>query len=159
MNLSELKKQLSLEYIEKNGLTDSFISKAVLVQCKDVLPERIKVGMDAKGNRIFFEETSGSLQKKHYKKTKGATSFNLLYSDGKQSKKVTVKYLNDSVIKFENDDYDLNVLLKFIENNNNRFNALVRDKRIKCSFYLTENEIETVNEFIRKMRKFKDEKH
>ena len=70
---------------------------------------------------------------------------------------MTVEYLNDSVIKFENDDYDLNVLLKFVENNNNRFNALGRDKRRKYSFYLTENEIETVNEFIRKMRKFKDE--
>ena len=157
MNLSDFKKELARKHIESNGLTDSFISKTTLMQCKDVLPERINVGIDSKGNRIFFEETAGSLQKKHYKKTKGATSFNLLYSDGKKSEKVTVEYLNDSIIKFENDDYDLNVLFKFVENNNNRFNALGRDKRIKCSFYLTEGEIETVQEFIRKMRKFKGE--
>ena len=56
MNLSDFKKELARKHIESNGLTDSFISKTTLMQCKDVLPERIHVGIDNEGNRIFLKK-------------------------------------------------------------------------------------------------------
>ena len=45
---------------------ESYISEQVQFQCRELTPERKLVGKDEKGNIIFFEETSGSLQNRHY---------------------------------------------------------------------------------------------
>ena len=39
MNLTEFKKKQANEYIKKNGLENSYISRSVLLQCKELLPE------------------------------------------------------------------------------------------------------------------------
>lgn len=157
MNLIEFKKKQADEYIKKNGLENSYISRSVLLQCKELLPEVKLVGKDENNNIIFFEETSGSLQKRHYGKSDKATSFNLLYNDGTKTEKVTKNYLLGKNIIF-NEGYDMAQLHHFIENNNKCFNALEKkEKKIKCSFYLSEEEIDIVKDFVKKMREFRGE--
>lgn len=152
MDLAELKKEQQDKYIIDNGLNQSYIDKKVLWQCRPLLPEIKIVGKDKNnGNIIFFEETSGSLQKRHYGKINKATSFNLVYFDGEKSNLVTRNYLVKAKIEY-NDDYDLPMLNKFLDNNNHRFNALDNEKRKRYSYNLTERENEIVREFVRKLR-------
>ena len=153
MNIREFRKQEET----KNLLKDSYIEFKYLYQCRELTPERIEVGKDENNNTIFFEETSGSLQRRHYGKSDKATSYNLIYSDGEKAHLVTKTYLRAVKIDF-NDGYDMEMLFDFLKNNNHRFNALNNEKRRNCFFYLSEREIELVKEFIKKMRMWKDER-
>lgn len=153
MNLKELKEQQKQKYIVENGLEQSHIDYKVLWQCRPLLPEVRIVGKDVKNNIIFFEETASSLQKRHYGKNKKVMSYNLLYNDGEITYKVTKEYLQSSTIIF-NEGYDLNMLCEYLENASSRFNPLKDKKKKKCSFYLTEDEIEIVRQFVKKMRAF-----
>lgn len=154
MNLVELKKQQKEQYIKDNELEQSYLPKAVLWQCRPLLPEVIMVGKDEKGNIIFFEETKHSLQKRHYGETIKATNFNLVYYNGEKAELVTRNYLVRAKISY-NDGFDLVRLNKFLDNNTARFNALGQNngsKRKRYSYNLTEQENEIVREFVRKMR-------
>lgn len=153
MNLTEFKKQQMMDYKANNGIEASHISTKVLWQCRPLLPE-VKIVGKSKNNIIFFEETSGSLQKRHYGKSDKVTSYNLLYNNGKETKKVTAEYLKDTNIVF-NENYDIEILNNFIKNNNNRFNALENEKRNKYCLFLSDNEIEAVKELVKRMREIK----
>lgn len=154
MDLNDYRKEQQDKYINDNGLNQSYIDKRVLWQCRPLLPEVKIVGKDKNGNIIFFEETCGSLQKRHYGNSIKASSFNLVYFDGKKSSLVTRNYLITTKIDY-NDGYDLPTLNKFLDNNNHRFNALNGEKRKRYSYNLTADENEIVREFVRKMRLYK----
>ena len=77
------------QYIKINDLQDSYIDKKILYQYRRVLPERKEVGKTIDGNKIFFEETRGSLVKRNYGKSDVVTSWNLLISDGEKSEILT----------------------------------------------------------------------
>ena len=152
MNLAELKKQQKEQYIKDNDLEQSYLPEAVLWQCRPLLPEVIMAGKDENnGNIIFFEETAGSLQKRHYGQSNRATSYNLVYYNGEKTDIVTRNYLVKAKINY-NDGYDLPTLNKFLDNNSRRFNALDNDKPKRYSYNLTERENEIVREFVRKLR-------
>ena len=152
MNLAELKKQQKEQYIKDNDLEQSYLPEAVLWQCRPLLPEVIMAGKDENnGNIIFFEETAGSLQKRHYGQSNRATSYNLVYYNGEKTDIVTRNYLVKAKINY-NDGYDLPTLNKFLDNNSHRFNALNNDKPKRYSYNLTERENEIVREFVRKLR-------
>ena len=153
MNLREFKKRQKENQIIKG----SYISDEVLYQCREITPERRIVAKDGYCSIVFFEETSASLQKRHYNKADKPTSFNLLYNDGEKTHKVTEKYLLNTVLYYT-EGYDIDVLLNFLKNNNRRFNALEHEKRRKCSFFLTDNEIDAVKELVKRMRELKGDR-
>lgn len=157
MNLTELKKQQKEEYIEANNLQDSYVTKNALWQCRPLLPERKKVGTDNRGNEIFFEETKGSLQSRHYGKINEPSSFNLIYIENSKAEKVTMEYLESCTMIAFNDGYNIEFLINFLENNNKRFNALKGVRKKQYYFSLSEEEYQLVEDFIRKMRAYKNE--
>lgn len=156
MNISELRQQQKEEYIKNNDLEQSYINPDVLFRCRPLLPEVKIVGKDNNSNIIFFEETSGSLTKRFYKQFDKANSFNLIVFNGEKSELVTNEYLTTAKIEF-NEGYNLEMITNFINSKNKRYNPLQHDKRKKCSFYLSENEIKLVKEFLGKIRKLKNE--
>lgn len=149
-----------LKYAQEHNLTDTLISLQVLRQCRPDLPERKEVGRTSDGLRILFEETQGSLLKRHYKYTSSehATSWQLIYIENGQANKVDKKWLEGQIIDFNN-DFDIEILTNYLKSNNRRFNALDNKKSEKKqrSIWLTDDEYEYVIMFIEKMRKVKDE--
>ena len=150
-----------LQYAQEHNLTDTLISLQVLRQCRPDLPERKEVGTTKDGLRILFEETQGSLLKRHYKYTKSehATSWHLIYIENGQAKKVDKKWLEGQTIDFNN-DFDIEILFDYLKSNNRRFNALdgEKSKKKQRSIWLTDDEYEYVIMFIEKMRRVKGEK-
>lgn len=149
-----------LKYAQEHNLTDTLISLQVLRQCRPDLPERKEVGKTKDGLRILFEETQGSLLKRHYKYTNSehATSWQLIYIENGQANKVDKKWLEGQIIDFNN-DFDIEILTNYLKSNNKRFNALDNKKSEKKqrSIWLTDDEYEYVIMFIEKMRGMKDE--
>ena len=148
-----------LKYAQEHNLTDTLISLQVLRQCRPDLPERKEVGKTKDGLRILFEETQGSLLKRHYKYTDSehATSWNLIYIDENgQAKIVDKKWLEGQIIDFNN-DFDIEILTNYLKSNNRRFNGLDGKKtgKIQRSIWLTDDEYEYVLTFIEKMRRMK----
>ena len=94
-----------LQYAQEHNLTDTLISLQVLRQCRPDLPERKEVGITSNGLRILFEETQGSLLKRHYKYTDSehATSWALIYIENGQAKKVDEKWLEGQIIDFKDE--------------------------------------------------------
>ena len=137
-------------------IKDSYITEQVQFQCRELIPERELIGKDENNNIIFLEETSGSLQKRHYGKSKKATSFNLIISNGEKAKLVTEEYLRAVRIDFKT-GYNTNMMIDFTKNKNKRYNPLQDEKREKCSFYLSREEQDLVREFLKKVRAYKDE--
>lgn len=147
-----------LKYAQEHNLTDTLISLQVLRQCRPDLPERKEVGTTKDGLRILFEETQGSLLKRHYKYTDSehATSWHLIYIENGQAKKVDKKWLAGQTIDF-NDDFDIEILTNYLKSNNRRFDGLNGKKtgKIQRSIWLTDDEYEYVLEFIERMRDMK----
>ena len=150
-----------LKYAQEHNLTDTLISLQVLRQCRPDLPERKEVGTTKDGLRILFEETQGSLLKRHYKYTNSehATSWNLIYIENGQAKIVDEKWLEGQIIDFK-DEFNMEILFNYLKNNNRRFDGLNGKKtgKIQRSIWLTDDEYEYVLTFVEKMRKVKDEK-
>jgi len=148
-------------YIKEQNLNDSLIDKKFLYQVRPDLPERKEVGTTKDGLRILFEETQGSLLKRHYKYTDSehATSWHLIYIENGQAKKVDKKWLEGQIIDFNN-DFDIEILTNYLKSNNRRFDGLNGKKtgKIQRSIWLTDDEYEYVLTFVEKMRKVKDEK-
>ena len=144
-----------LQYAQEHNLTDTLISLQVLRQCRPDLPERKEVGRTKDGLRILFEETQGSLLKRHYKYTKSehATSWQLIYIENGQAKKVDEKWLEGQIINF-NSDFDMGILIKYLKTNSRRWNGLNGQKTKKKSrhIWLTDDEYEYVIKFVEKMR-------
>ena len=149
-----------LQYAQEHNLTDTLISLQILRQCRPDLPERKEVGTTKDGLRILFEETQGSLLKRHYKYTDSehATSWYLIYIENGQAKKVDEKWLESQIIDFNN-DFDIEILTNYLKSNNRRFNALDNKKSEKKqrSIWLTDDEYEYVLTFVEKMRRIKGE--
>lgn len=150
-----------LKYAQEHNLTDTLISLQVLRQCRPDLPERKEVGITSNGLRILFEETQGSLLKRHYKYTKSehATSWHLIYIENGQAKKVDKKWLEGQIIDFK-DEFNMEILLKYLKTNSRRFDGLNGKKtgKIQRSIWLTDDEYEYVLTFVEKMRRVKNEK-
>lgn len=149
-----------LKYAQEHNLTDTLISLQVLRQCRPDLPERKEVGTTKDGLKILFEETQGSLLKRHYKYTDSehATSWHLIYIENGQAKKVDKKWLEGQIIDFNN-DFDIEILTNYLKSNNRRFNALDNKKSEKKqrSIWLTDDEYEYVLTFVEKMRRVRNE--
>lgn len=145
-------------YIKEQNLSDSLINKKFLYQVRPDLPERKEVGTTKDGLRILFEETQGSLLKRHYKYTKSehATSWQLIYIENGQAKKVNKKWLEGQIIDFK-DEFDMEILFNYLKSNNRRFDGLNGKKtgKIQRSIWLTDDEYEYVLEFVEKMREMK----
>ena len=150
-----------LKYAQEHNLTDTLISLQVLRQCRPDLPERKEVGTTKDGLRVLFEETQGSLLKRHYgySKSEHATSWHLIYIENGQAKKVDKKWLEGQIIDFK-DEFDIEILINYLKSNNRRFNALDNKKSEKKqrSIWLTDDEYEYVLTFVEKMRKIKNDK-
>ena len=149
-----------LKYAQEHNLTDTLISLQVLRQCRPDLPERKEVGTTKDGLRILFEETQGSLLKRHYKYTdsKHATSWHLIYIENGQAKKVDKKWLEGQIIDFK-DEFDMEILINYLKSNNRRFNGLdgKRTEKKQRSIWLSDKEYEYVIKFVEKMRGMKSE--
>ena len=147
-------------YIKEQNLNDSLIDKKFLYQVRPDLPERKEVGTTKDGLRILFEETQGSLLKRHYKYTDSehATSWHLIYIENGQAKKVDKKWLEGQIIDFNN-DFDIEILTNYLKSNNRRFDGLNGKKtgKIQRSIWLTDDEYEYVLTFVEKMRRVKNE--
>ena len=142
------------QYIELNHLQDSYIDKKILYQYKNVLPERRFLGKTKDEKyKIFYEETRGSLVKRNYGKSQNVTSWNLLFSDGEKSEKITKEFLqNNELTLFDCSKDDL---MNFIENNSKRVNPLdtsMKKDRRRRSIWANDEEFEIIQEFIRKLR-------
>lgn len=150
-----------LKYAQEHNLTDTLISLQVLRQCRPDLPERKEVGKTSDGLRILFEETQGSLLKRHYgySKSEHATSWHLIYIENGQAKKVDKKWLESQIIDFNN-GFDMEILFNYLKSNNRRFDGLNGKKtgKIQRSIWLTDDEYEYVLTFVEKMRRVKGEK-
>ena len=150
-----------IKYAQEHNLTDTLISLQVLRQCRPDLPERKEVGTTKDGLRILFEETQGSLMKRHYgySKSEHATSWHLIYIENGQAKKVDEKWLEGQIINFNN-EFNMEILFNYLKSNNRRFNALDNKKSEKKqrSIWLTDDEYDYVLTFVEKMRRVKDEK-
>ena len=150
-----------LKYAQEHNLIDTLISLQVLRQCRPDLPERKEVGRTSDGLRILFEETQGSLLKRHYgySKSEHATSWHLIYIENGQAKKVDKKWLEGQIIDF-NDEFDMEILMKYLKTNSKRWNGFngQKTKKKQRSIRLTDDEYEYVIMFIEKMRRVKDEK-
>lgn len=147
-----------LKYAQEHNLTDTLISLQVLRQCRPDLPERKEVGTTKDGLRILFEETQGSLLKRHYKYTDSehATSWALIYIENGQAKKVDKKWLEGQIIDFK-DEFNIEILFNYLKSNNRRFDGLNGKKtgKIQRSIWLTDDEYEYVLEFVERMRDMK----
>ena len=164
MNLREYKKQQKQEttitfqeaYQQQLDklLKDSLIPFEVLRQCRELTPERKLVGVDNNGNKVMFEETANSLRRRHYGEIKKPATYNLIVTDGKTPELVTRDYLRTHKIEF-NADYDMQLLVDFLNSGSHKLNKERRQSYYMC---LTPTEHEIVQEFIKKMRKLKDEK-
>lgn len=147
-----------LKYAQEHNLTDTLISLQVLRQCRPDLPERKEVGKTSDGIRILFEETQGSLLKRHYKYTDSehATSWHLIYIENGQAKKVDKKWLEGQIIDFK-DEFDMETLNNYLKSNNRRFNGLdgKRTEKKQRSIWLSDKEYEYVIKFVEKMRRMK----
>lgn len=150
-----------LKYAQQHNLTDTLISFQVLRQCRPDLPERKEVGITKDGLRVLFEETQGSLLKRHYKYTDSehATSWALIYIENGQAKKVDESWLQSQTINF-NEEFDIEVLLKYLKTNSRRWNGFngQKTKKKQRSIWLTDDEYEYVIMFVEKMRAIKDDK-
>ena len=95
-----------LKYAQEHNLTDTLISLQVLRQCRPDLPERKEVGTTKDGLRVLFEETQGSLLKRHYgySKSEHVTSRALIYIENGQTNKVNEKWLEGQILDFNNDE-------------------------------------------------------
>ena len=164
MNLREYKKQQKQEttitfqeaYQQQLDklLKDSLIPFEVLRQCRELTPERKLVGVDNNGNKVMFEETANSLRRRHNGEIKKPATYNLIVTDGKTPELVTRDYLRTHKIEF-NADYDMQLLVDFLNSGSHKLNKERRQSYYMC---LTPTEHEIVQEFIKKMRKLKDEK-
>ena len=147
-----------LKYAQEHNLTDTLISLQVLRQCRPDLPERKEVGKTSNGLRILFEETQGSLLKRHYKYTNSehATSWQLIYIENGQAEKVDKKWLEGQIIDFNN-DFNMEILFNYLKSNNRRFNGLngKKSEKKQRSIWLTDDEYEYVLTFVEKMRRIK----
>ena len=116
---------VQLKYAQEHNLTDTLISLQVLRQCRPDLPERKEVGKTKDGLRILFEETQGSLMKRHYgySNSEHATSWYLIYIENGQAKKVDKKWLEGQIIDFK-DEFNMEILFNYLNNNNRRFDGL-----------------------------------
>lgn len=150
-----------LKYAQQHNLTDTLISLQVLRQCRPDLPERKEVGTTKDGLRVLFEETQGSLLKRHYKysDSEHATSWALIYIENGRAKKVDESWLQSQAINF-NEEFDMEILLNYLKSNNRRFNGLTGKKSEKKqrSIWLTDDEYEYVIMFVEKMRAVKYDK-
>lgn len=149
-----------LKYAQEHNLTDTLISLQVLRQCRPNLPERKEVGKTKDGLRILFEETQGSLLKRHYgyNRSEHATSWALIYIENGQAKKVDEKWLRSQTIDFNN-EFDIEILLTYLKTNSKRWNGFdgkKTDKRQR-SIRVTDEEYEYVMKFLRKLRSYKEE--
>lgn len=144
----------STDYVKKENLTTSYIDATVLYQCRPLKPERKYVGVTDKGEKVYFEETRGSLKNRHYGR-KDVSSWNLLYITDKANK-IDETWLESATIDFA-DGYDKNILENFLKTNNKVFNALTGKKSEKKqrSIWLTDDEYPYVIEFIKRMRKIR----
>ena len=149
-----------LKYAQEHNLTDTLISLQVLRQCRPDLPERKEVGRTSDGLRILFEETQGSLLKRHYKYTDSehATSWHLIYIENGQAKKVDEKWLEGQIIDF-NDEFNMEILFKYLNTNSRRWNGFngQKTKKKQRGIWLTDDEYEYVIMFVEKMRRMKSE--
>jgi len=150
-----------LKYAQEHNLTDTLISLQVLRQCRPDLPERKEVGTTKDGLKVLFEETQGSLLKRHYKYTDSehATSWNLIYIDENgQTKKVNKTWLERQKIVFNN-DFDMEILTNYLKNNSKRFDGLngKRTEKKNRAMFLTDEEYKYVIKFVEKMRGIKNE--
>ena len=147
-----------LKYAQEHNLTDTLISLQVLRQCRPDLPERKEVGRTSDGLRVLFEETQGSLMKRHYgySKSEHATSWALIYIENGQANKVDEKWLEGQIIDFK-DEFNMEILFNYLKSNNRRWNALdgKRSKKKQRSIWLTDDEYEYVLTFVEKMRRVK----
>ena len=144
-----------LKYAQEHNLTDTLISLQVLRQCRPDLPERKEVGITSNGLRILFEETQGSLLKRHYKYTDSehATSWALIYIENGQAKKVDENWIQSQIINF-NDEFDMGILLKYLKTNSRRFDGLngKTTGKTQRSIWLTDEEYEQVIKFVENLR-------
>lgn len=165
MNLREYKKQQKQEntitfqeaYKQQLDklLKDTLIPFVTLRQCKELTPERKLVGIDGNGNKIMFEETASSLRRRHYKKINKPATYNLIVTDGTKAELITKDYLKTHRIEF-NPDYDMQLLVDFLNSGSHKLNKEKRQSYYMC---LTPTEHAIVQEFIKKMRKLKDENY
>lgn len=149
------------EYIAKNNLQDSFIDPKVLYTMRGVIPKRKEVGITSRrGHKIFFEETRGSLTHRKYGNKEIVTSWNLVYFNGKKTKKVTLEYLKVNAIHY-NEGFNLDILRNFLKNNTNRFNALTGVKKVNNkgfhTLWCTVDEFDMVKDFLKKIRRKNNE--
>lgn len=144
-------------YIEQNCLQDSYIDKKIIYQYRKVIPQRKDIGITLNGEKIFFEETQGSLLKRNYGKSENVTSWNLLISDGKKSEIITKKKFDEivDIIKIINADYTTLDIENFISKNCKRVNVLdtTRKERKRRSIWADDEEFEIIQQFIKKLRK------
>lgn len=144
-----------LKYAQEHNLTDTLISLQVLRQCRPDLPERKEVGRTSDGLRILFEETQGSLLKRHYgySKSEHATSWHLIYIENGQAKKVDENWLQSQIIDFNN-EFDMGILLKYLKTNSRRFDGLngKTTGKTQRSIWLTDEEYEQVIKFVENLR-------
>ena len=134
-------------------MLDSHIDKKILYQYRNVQPERKNVGVTRRGYKIFFEETRGSLCKRNYKKSDKVTSYNLVYSDGKETKMVTKEFLEANNIQFYG-NYNKDMLINYLDTKSKRTDALTFEykNRKLYNVYVTEEEKEMIKALLKKMR-------
>lgn len=147
------------QYIEFHHLQDSYIDKNILYQSQNVLPERKYVGRTENGDKIFFEETSGSVVKRNYGKSEVVTSWNLLISHNEKSELMTKEKMKILNIVYY-DGYSKEYLMNFLEKNNKRNNALnpSTNERKRYTIWADAEEFEIIQDFIKKLREQKDGK-
>lgn len=135
----------------------SYIKQQTLSMCKTVTPETKEVGTASNGDRIFFEETEGSLKNRYYGYN-GQTepsSWNLLYQHNNELNKVTKDYLENINIEF-NEGYDMDLINYALSQKRNNFNPFKKPSdRKKVTIWVNDKEFEMVKEFIRRVRRAK----
>lgn len=143
------------KYIKFHHLQDSYIDKKIIYQYRNVIPQQKIVGKTVNNERIFFEETRGSLVKRNYGKSKEVTSWNLLISDGIKSEILTQEKFDEivDIITFFG-DYTCEYIENFIANNTKRTNVLKVNKKFRKRYtiWADAEEFEIIQEFIKKLR-------
>lgn len=150
--MGQNKEKERINYINMNKLQDSYIDKNIIYQYRKVVPQRIYIGK-SKNYDIFFEETRGSLLKRNYGKAGNVTSWNLLYSDGKKSEKITKENIKDFDFVFKN-NYSIDDINNYLKNNSKRMNGLnpVKTDRKTRQIWVNDEEFLIVQEFVKKLR-------
>lgn len=145
------------KYIKENNIQDTYILKNIIWQVRGLLPERIDIGKDENGNKVFFEETLNSLRNRHYGWSNEATSYNLLLSNGETSTRITKEVFKNLNItysgRFSKDDIEY--FLKYRKNKINVLYGRMKNQRVIC--VNDDEEYRVVNEFLEKWRKMKNE--